>query len=163
MEYRKLARKVAIVLSGCILAFALCACVAAPEENSEASQNRQCLSLMSSRISDLQETMGEFETAASEQNIVGMKAQLDKAEGILAEIREQEATDALTDVKDAYVEALDGLEQAMASYVGVYERIQNGEITASDAQSEIEGIQASYDEAVEKLEEADDAVKKLAE
>ena len=106
--------------------------------------------------------MYEFEAAASEQNIVAMKTQLGNAQGILDQIREQDATDALTDVKDAYVSALDELDQAMSTYVDVYEKVQNGEMTAEDAQAEIEGIQQSYNDAVGKLEKADEAVKKLA-
>ena len=35
-------------------------------------------------------------------------------------------------------------------------------MTAEDAQAEIEGIQQSYNDAVGKLEKADEAVKKLA-
>lgn len=162
MLNRKISRIVAMALACCALLLSLCACVGAPEADKAASENRQCLSLLSSRIGDLQEVMVEFESAASEQNVVAMKTQLDNAQGILEQIREQDATEALDDVKEAYVTALDELDQAMSAYVGVYEKVQNGEMAAADAEAEIEGIQQSYNDAVSKLEEADEAVKKLA-
>ena len=162
MLNRKISRIAAMALACCALLLSLCACAGTPEGDKEASDNRQCLSLLSSRVSDLQDVMDEFEAAASEQNIVAMKTQLGNAQGILDQIREQDATDALTDVKDAYVSALDELDQAMSTYVYVYEKVQNGEMTAEDAQAEIEGIQQSYNDAVGKLDKADEAVKKLA-
>lgn len=162
MLNRKISRIAAMALACCALLLSLCVCTGTPEGDKEASENRQCLSLLSSRVGDLQDVMDEFEAAASEQNIVAMKTQLGNAQGILDQIREQDATDALTDVKDAYVSALDELDQAMSTYVDVYEKVQNGEMTAEDAQAEIEGIQQSYNDAVGKLDKADEAVKKLA-
>ncbi|MGN0262749.1 MAG: hypothetical protein ACI4B9_07920 [Eggerthellaceae bacterium] len=162
MLNRRISRIVAMALACCALLLSLCACVGASEADKGASENRQCLSLLSSRVGDLQDVMVEFEAAASEQNVVAMKTQLGNAQAILDQIREQDATEALADVKEAYVAALDELDQAMSAYVDVYEKVQNGEMTAADAQTEIEGIQQSYNDAVDKLEKADESVKKLA-
>lgn len=164
MKQSKFTRIVAAVLFSCLLAFSLSACAASnSEESKEASQNRHYLSLLGSYVADLQTVMEDFETATSDQNIVAMKAELGKAEDVLTQIKDQEATPALTDIKDQYVGALESLDQAMTSYVDLYETAQAGGISNDALQSEIAQIQEAYDSAVTQLQEADDAVKKLAE
>lgn len=164
MKQSKIARIVAAALAACLLAFTLSACSSDSDEKSqEASQNRQYLSLLGSYVADLQTVMADFEIAASEQNVVAMEAQMGKAEDVLGKIKDQEATPALKDIKDQYVSALDSLDQAMGSYVDLYEKALDGELSNGEAKSQIEQIQAAYDDAVAQLEEADKALKKLAE
>lgn len=164
MKQSKIARIVAAALAACLLAFTLSACSSdSDEKNQEASQNRQYLSLLGSYVADLQTVMEDFEVAASEQNVVAMETQMGKAEDVLGKIKDQEATPALEDIKGQYVGALDSLDQAMGSYVDLYEKALDGELSNGEAKSQIEQIQAAYDDAVAQLEEADKALKKLAE
>lgn len=159
----KLTPLITALLAGSLLAFALAGCTPAVEAEDDASKNRQYLSLLSSSISDLDPIMDEFEAAAADQNVVAMKNQLGKVSSLVARIADQEATPALGDVRDLYVSGLEALEGAMASYVSLYESAQGGALSAEDIQAQLDGIQSQYDDAVTKLQEADDTVSELSE
>lgn len=145
-------------------AFMLSACIgggASADANKAAQENRQYMASLNNQMADLQGVMDEFQNAVSQNDVVAMRAQLEKARAIQADVEKQKPTESLSKVKNQYVDALDLLNEALESYVDVYERIQNGSLTGDDLASELEDVQDAYDKGLEKLKEADDTVTSL--
>lgn len=167
MKHLIKAGKVSFVALACALAFALVGCSATSgaqsEEAKQAGENRQYMAQLNKQMSDLQQVMDDFQTAVSEQNTVAMKAQVEKAQGIAQAIDASEPTDSLSDAKDLYVDALNTLNGAMSDYADMYIQAENGTISGDDLKGRMEKVQEAYDEGVEKLKTADDAVAKLAQ
>lgn len=161
------AGKVGFVALACALAFVLVGCSATSsaqsEEAKQASENRQYMAQLNKQMSDLQQVMDDFQTAVSEQNTVAMKAQVEKAQDIAQAIEASEPTDSLSDAKDLYADALATLNGAMSDYADAYAQAENGTISSADLEDRMKKVQEAYDEGVEKLKTADDAVAKLAQ
>lgn len=133
------------------------------EQGDTAQDNRQYMASLNQQMFDLQEAMNDFQDAVSNQNTVAMKTAMAEVEKVLATVDNQKAPDSLKDVKKQYSAALTSLNDAMSAYVDVYEQVQEGSLNGSDAAEEIEKVQDAYDESVDLLKDADEAVSKLAE
>ena len=162
MNQNKIIQLASALLLACMLAFGLAACAYETDANTDANQNRQCLSTMNGKMGEIKTVMEEFEEAASNGNVVGMRSQLDKADAIKAEIEGLEASDALADAKADYVEALAAMNGVMESYVDVYGKVKDKTMTEAEVSEAVSGIQAEYDKAIEQLQAADQAISELA-
>lgn len=161
------ASKISFVALACMLAFVLAGCSATSgvqsEEAKQAGENRQYMAQLNNQMSDLQQIMDDFQVAVSEQNTVAMKAQVEKVQGIAQAIDASEPTDSLSDAKDLYVDALTTLNGAMSDYADMYLQVESGTISSGEMEDRMKRVQEAYDEGVEKLKTADDAVAKLAQ
>ncbi len=109
-------------------------------------------------LADLEEPLSSFNTAASADDLAGMKTAAASASKIIAGINSLEPTDDLTDVHEAYTEGCALLDEALQAYVALYTEIESTESDASDVsdyENRLTEIQALYNEGVEKLAEGD--------
>ena len=158
------AGKILIVAMVCAFAcMSLFACSASDESAEKAEANRQYMALLNSEMADMQTVMDDFETAVSEENVVAMRSQLDKATEVLATIEESQATEDLSETRDQYVNALVTLNDAMDEYVDLFAGVQDGSLSSQDLEEGLEGVQEKYDSGIEKLKAADEAVAKLGQ
>ncbi len=157
----------ALAVAVCALALVLAGCASltgqGDEDADQANANRQYMAQLNSEMADMQQIMDDFQVAVSEQNTVAMKAQIQKADRIIAEIEESEATESLADAKDLYVDALTTINGAMKDYADLYMQVETNGMDADELADRMEEVQAAYDEGIEKLQAADDAVASLAQ
>jgi hypothetical protein len=128
----------------------------------QASQNRQYMAQLNQKMGNLQSVMNDFQTAVSQKNVVGMKAQATAADKIIDGVKNTDATDRLSDVKNGYVDGLCTLENAMNSYVDLYSDVQNGTVDSASYQARLQDVQSAYDQGVSKLKAADDEVAQIS-
>ena len=151
----------------CAFVLALAGCMSVPdqihEETEGANAQRQYMAQLNEEMAGLQQVMDDFQVAVSEQNTVAMKAQIQKSDRIVANIEASEPTEELANVKELYVDALQTLNGAMVDYADLYMQVENSGIDADEFEQRIEEVQSAYDEGVEKLQAADDAVAALAQ
>lgn len=157
-----------LAAAACCMVFAalLGGCVAQSTGQSssddQASQNRQYMAQLNQQMGNLQTVMNDFQTAVSQKNVVSMKAQATAADKIIDGVKNTDATDRLSDVKNGYVDGLCTLQDAMNSYVDLYSDAQNGTVDSASYATRLQGIQNAYDQGVSKLKAADDKVTQIA-
>lgn len=158
---------IVLMALACAFAVVLAGCASMPgqidEEAEQANANRQYMAQLNSEMADLQQVMDDFQVAVSERNTVAMRAQTQKADRIIADIDASEPTEKLADAKDLYVDALTTLNDAMKDYADLYMQVENSGIDAEELEQRVEAVQSAYDEGVEKLQAADEAVAALAQ
>lgn len=167
MKHLNIIRKVALLASACVLAFALAACAPLSGQGDETAQaksaNRQYIAQLNHQMADLQQIMDDFQVAVSQQDTVAMQTQIDKAGQLVSDIDSSNPTDQLSDVKGRYVDALTTLNGAMKDYASLYEGVQSGTVSSDDLASRLSDVQSAYDDGVSKLKDADDALTALAQ
>lgn len=129
----------------------------------EANANRQYMASLNSQMAGLQDVMDEFQVALSEGNTVVMQSQIDKCDAIIDKIEAGQPTDNLADAKGQYVDALKTLDGAMKDYVSLYSDAEKSLLSAQDVSSRMDQIQSAYNDGIEKLEKADEAVNALSQ
>ena len=159
-------RLIRIALISCVvvaMAFTMFGCSSGQgEEQSEAANNRAYMANLNRQASDLQDVMDDFEKAAAENDVVTMQAKLKDMDQIIDTVKDTTATERLSSVKDGYVDALTTLREAMGSYVSLYNEIKSGSIDSKQFDTKLAEIQSVYDSGIEKMKNADQIVKDIA-
>lgn len=146
-----------------VCALAGCTVQAAGTSTDEhAAENRQYMALLNQKTSDLEEVLGKFQDAVSAHDAVGMKAAASDASKIVEGVANIEATESLTEVKDAYVEGLQSIDASMNEYAELYADVAAGSITQAAFNKELKAVQESYDKAIDQLTAADELLTQLA-
>lgn len=149
--------KISIIsaIVACVLAMGIMGGCSATGKTSTLTQeqidNRAYMSQVNQSMSALNEKLDAFVDAVSRGDAVGMKTQADRALAEIASLEAIEAPEGLADVSDSYKAGCAKMKDALLGYVGL--------LTGSDAASinaeALAPIQASYDEGVAALKDAD--------
>lgn len=133
------------------------------EHTDKVAENRQYMSALNQMSVDLSERLAGFTDAVSRNDTVGMRTQADDAFQIISKMKEQEAPEDLTELKDGYMQACEGLEEALGSYIALYDDVASSTTPInSDAYAEqLEKIQKRYDEAIDLLASTDQKATEL--
>ena len=145
----------------CVLVIALALAGCAPQSNPESDAqkaNRAYMSQVNETMNDLSTALGAFVDAVSRDDLVNMRSQADNAYKLLDKLTAIEAPEALSDIKQNYVDGTDKLKQALDSYITLYSETKSSESVdrAAFAKS-VADIQKVYDEGIALLEKGDKA------
>ncbi|WP_283169869.1 hypothetical protein [Curtanaerobium respiraculi] len=165
----RIARLAVAACLACAALFAVVGCVPGttsqqqqPTVASDASDNRAYMATLNRQTASLQESLDAFQQAVADKDAVTMQAKLNEVESTIDSVKNTEVTDRLSSVKDAYVDALCTLDDAMRSYVALYNDAKNSTLDADTYASRLAEVQSAYDSGMEKMKAADDAVKEIA-
>lgn len=160
-------RRSAALLCAAAFALALGGCAApqqqAAEHTDAVAENRQYMSALNQMSEDLSDKLAGFTDAVSRNDTVGMRTQADDAFQVISKMKEQEAPEDLTELKDGYMQACESLEEALDSYIALYDDVaQAGSLISSSEYAERIGrIQEQYSDAAELLEATDQKATEL--
>ncbi len=166
MRNKRHIKMLAVVAAVCALVLALSGCSSdlnSPDTDSPAAQNRQYMSQLNQQMSSLQDSMNQFQEALGQQDTVTMRARAQDVSKIVQDVNNTDAPDMLNDVKGEYADGLSTLDQALNSYVDLYTQQQNGQITQDDFNTQLQSIQDTYNQGVDKLNTADQDVQTIAQ
>lgn len=145
-------------------ALALPGCSATPAPDAEAqaqAENRQYMTQVNQAMEDLSERLSSFNEAVSRGDVVTMRGAAEEASKAIASLESLEAPEALSGIRQGYVDGCNALKGALDSYVSLYAEIESATEEApfdySAYADRIQEIQSLYDEGIAKLEEADGA------
>lgn len=154
-----------VVACVAVLAVVLAACTAPQTTSSQedsVTANRQYMSSLSQMSDDLAAKLEGFSDAVSRNDTVGMRTQADNAFQVIEQMRQEDAPDDLKELRDGYLEACEGLEDALSSYIELYDNVVSSQPMDQAAYADrIKDIQDSYDAAVAKLTETDQKATEL--
>ena len=146
-----------------VCAVAGCAPSASEEKSSDpAALNRSYMARVNQQMADLAEVLEGFQAAVGEGDAVAMQASQAQAGRIIEAVKSAEAPAMLEDVKQGYVTGLDQLQQALGSYVQLYNDAQAGWLDEAAFNDRLAQVQASYDAGVQALADADAAAVSVA-
>lgn len=146
----------------CVLA--LCACSApqaATDQDDSVAANRQYMSSLNQMSEDLSGKLQDFADAASRNDLVSMRTQAGNAFQIIADMRDQDAPEDLSSLKDGYMEACDSLQTALSSFIDLYADAAASPMDRATYDARLQEVQGAYDAAIQKLEETDQAATEL--
>ncbi len=134
-------------------------------EQQAQSDNRAYMSQVNQSMEELQTRLTSFTDAVSRKDVVAMRTQADNAFKILDSLSDQEAPDALKDVKEKYVSGCNSLKSALNDYITLYTDIES----ATDENpfdwgtydQRLAAIKATYDQGISDLQSADETVSSL--
>lgn len=155
-----------ICLMFCIVIFAGCTAPAAQSndvQNDPVAQNRQYMAALNQMSEDLSSKMTGFTDAVSRNDTVGMRTQADDAFKVIERMKEQEAPEDLAEVKDGYMEACEGFENALNSFISLYEDMSSSDSSFNDQvySERLKTIQDEYSQAADLLSQTDEKVAEL--
>lgn len=167
---KRFTRIIGMVLAAslCMGVFALAGCISNPlqqqmaAETSAASANRNFMATLNRQTADLQKALDEFQQAVADDNAVTMQAQLKAVDQIIDAVKNTSPTDTLRAVKDGYVDALTALDSALDDYADLYAQVKSGAIDSAAFNERLAAVQKAYDEGIEKMKAADQAVKDVS-
>lgn len=142
-----------------------CTSVASSSSSStdtQATANRQYMASLNQQVADMQTVLDDFQTAVSKKDTVGMNAQAQNIEKLIDAVKNTDATDRLKSVKDAYVDGLCTIDDALNAYTALYTDVQAGTVDDASYTQRLKSIQSAYDDGIAKLKSADDAVQGIA-
>lgn len=142
----------------CALAITGCTTQSASSTTSEAEQNRQYMATLNQQVTDIQTDLVAFQDAVAKQDAVTMKAQLSSVDKLIDSVKNTDCSSTLQPAKDAYVDALCSLDDALESYVTLYTDVANGTIDSATYNERLSSVQSAYDAAMDKLKSADDKI-----
>lgn len=151
------------MLAGSLAGAALCGCMAPATSalTEEQSSNRQFMAQVNQTMVDFQERLDGFNDAVSAGDLVGMRTQADSAFRVLDSLEKLEAPEALSDVKQGYVEGCAAMRTALSDYIDLYGEMEGA--TEADPfdwgtyDDRLAEVKQSYEEGLAKLQEADEA------
>lgn len=161
-------RRVAAMACALCCAAALAGC-AAPQQQQPADQkdsvaeNRQYMSALNQMSDDLSERLAGFTDAVSRNDSVGMRTQADDAFQVIEKMKEQDAPEDLTELKEGYLQACEDLEDALSGYIDLYDEVAaaGSDFDYATYQDRIEQVQDAYNSAAETLEQTDQKATEL--
>lgn len=157
--------KIVVLLASLAIVGLMAGCTiqsAGTSTDEHAVENRQYMALLNTKTGELKDVLTQFQTAVAAGDAVGMKAAASDASKIVESISTTEATESLAEVKDAYVAGLTDINTVMNDYADLYTQVSNGTVDKATFDRKVKTVQASYDQAVEKLTAADDLLTQLA-
>lgn len=167
MSKTKLA-KVSIVLCTMALSVAMLAGCTQQQTSAEQqtqSDNRAYMSQVNQSMEELQTRLTSFTDAVSRKDVVTMRTQADNAFKVLDSLSDQEAPEALKDVKEKYVSGCASLKSALNDYITLYTEIESATdekpFDWSTYDQRLSDIKTVYDQGISDLQSADDTVSSL--
>ncbi|WP_165061449.1 MULTISPECIES: hypothetical protein [unclassified Adlercreutzia] len=148
----------------CVLALAGCTMPQQANNQTDAvAKNRQYMSALNQMSDDLSQRLDGFADAVSRNDTVGMRTQADDAFQLIDKMKEQEAPEDLVELKDGYMQACESLEDALNSYISLYEDVSavGSSFDYSTYSDRIKEVQESYDKAASLLDETDQKAAEL--
>lgn len=160
--------KVSIVLCTMALSVAMLAGCTQQQTSAEQqtqSDNRAYMSQVNQSMEELQTRLTSFTDAVSRKDVVTMRTQADNAFKVLDSLSDQEAPEALKDVKEKYVSGCVSLKSALNDYITLYTEIESATdekpFDWSTYDQRLSDIKTVYDQGISDLQSADDTVSSL--
>lgn len=129
------------------------------EQEETGPTSRSFMAQMNEASDDLSEKMASFSDAVSREDLVSMKLQADAAYAVVDQMAAIEVPEELADLKQRYVDGCTQLKDVLSGYVDLYSEIEasttRNPFDYDDYPDRIAALQASYDAAVQALEDAD--------
>ncbi len=171
MSFARTIKPVILVALGAALAgcLALTGCGQPLEQQSSAEEeavtSRSFMANVNEACVQLNEKMTSFTDAVAREDLVSMQTQADSAFAIIDQISELECPEELNDLKQSYVDGCTQLKDALSAYLQLFMEIDaasNGGTFNYDGYADrVAQIQQTYDEAVQKLKDADNAATEM--
>ena len=157
-------RKHVIPLVALVCAMALscgllagCANGAANSATAEQQASRSYMSQVNELMEQLGKGLDSFNDAVSRNDVVNMRTQAENAYKVLDQLADLEAPEALSDVKEKYVDGTKKLRSALDAYITLYTDMQGSSFDQSTYNSRIAEVQKLYDEGIDLLKQGDEA------
>lgn len=158
--------RAAAILALCVtLATVFTGCLSTAESIDDPQKaNRNYMAQLNSALADFGDDLEAFSVAVSDDDVVGMKSQADKAFKVIEEIEKIEAPEDLADLHDGYKKALGKLKEALNEFIDLYVEVKayaendlaEGEsLETPDFEEKLKSIQKKYSEGIKLLEDAD--------
>lgn len=126
--------------------------------------NRNYMAQINSSLNDFGTELEAFNEAVSNDDVVGMKSQADKAFKVIDEIEKIEAPEALKDIHSDYKKAFSKLKEALSDYIDFYTEVkafaentpeEEDSSQVPDFEKKLKDLQEKYNEGMDLLEAAD--------
>ena len=164
MMVQRIAKAGAALCAAMLMGALLAGCFGSGQTEDPNRQYRTYLSQVNQIMSEFDESLEGFTDAVSRNDVVTMGSQLDQALKTLDKLDGLNVPASMGDVQKSYLKATETLEGALRDYVALYTEIdaaaQDGNVDWSAYSGRIDKIQASYEEGVKALEDADAAAAK---
>ena len=135
--------------------FSGCGSFGGASATSEQQANRSYMSQVNELMEELDSRLDSFIEAVSRNDVVNMRTQADDAYQVIDQLKDLEAPENLSDVKEKYVDGCDKLREALDMYITLYTEMNAGSFDISTYDSRVADIQKTYDEGVALMEEGD--------
>lgn len=136
-------------------------------QNAEDAQpnSREYMAQVNQTVAELTEKLKGFNDAVAREDLVGMQTQADNAFLIIDKLREIEAPEELTELKQGYIDGCTTLEDALNDYIDLYVQIASATddhpFDYAAYASKIDSIQKAYNDGIAALENADNTATEL--
>lgn len=157
-------RLLSIVCAAALASFALAGCAGNAQQDAvsdEQSRNRQFMSQVNETVEEMGERLEGFDEAAARGDVVTMRSAAQNAFECISTLESMEAPEALTDIKQQYVDACGTLRDALSAYVDLYAEVESATDDApfdySSYEARLAEIQDQYNKGIELLQNADKA------
>lgn len=174
MPNASIARSVKATLAAVLLCLVSCFALAGcsqqflPEsaaEEEEGPTSRTFMAQMNDASEQLQEKMATFTDAVAREDLVSMRVSIDATQGTIDEMSGLEAPEELKELQQKYVDGCTQLKDVLQGYLDLYSEIEASTVRNPfdyDGYPErLAQLQASYDEAVQALQDADESASQM--
>lgn len=150
----KMIAVIACAMSLCVLLFAGCASSGTTQLTPEQQSNRDYMSKLNTMMADVESELGTLSISIAQGDSEAVASAKDAVANKIAEMKEWTAPEALADIHNTYVQALEKLQGALDRYV----EAANGGPLSDDVLAE---IQNAYNEGLALLQLADNKLSEL--
>ncbi len=154
-----------VVCMGLALAVVLAGCSSQSDDSSadEDQAARQYMSAVCQMSDDISEELEGFNEAVASDNVWAVRS---AADGIMEksnELASYDAPDEYADIQQDYADGCNSLNEALSDYLALYDEVESpdGNFDFSTYDDRLADIQGVYDDAIAKLEDADQKAAEL--
>ncbi|MCI8468866.1 MAG: hypothetical protein HFJ75_05175 [Eggerthellaceae bacterium] len=162
MNTLKMTRIFSLALAGlCVAALLVLAGCASPRNPATEAQtaNRQYMAQVNQTMDDLALKLDGFQDAVARGDVVTMRTEADKAFKVLDSLEAIDAPEALTEVKQDYVDGCASLREALDGYIALYTEVSSATedhpFDFATYDQRVKDIQDTYDQGIESLQAGD--------